>query len=112
MFHCNTRHSYDLNGLKSKFIACRIDQVFLVMSFGCAGLLHENKKKFWKTLIWSENDVIITSSWRHHGVYPIEINLLIMLYLTSKFHVNRINTFGFMERRGGGAFETRSPQAH
>ena len=33
-----------------------------------------------------------------------------MLYLTSKFHVNRINTFGFME--GRGAFEAPpSPQA-
>ena len=31
-----------------------------------------------------------------------------MFYLTSKFHDNRINTFGFME--GGGAFEA-PPQA-
>ena len=30
-------------------------------------------------------------------MYPIEINLLIMFYLTSKFHDNCVNTFGFME---------------
>ena len=30
-------------------------------------------------------------------MYPIEINLLIMFYLTSKFHDNCFNTFGFME---------------
>ena len=30
-----------------------------------------------------------------------------MFYLTSKIHVNRINTFGFME--GGGAFEAPHP---
>ena len=33
-----------------------------------------------------------------------------MFYLTSKFHVNRINSFGFMEG-GGGAFEAPPPQA-
>ena len=33
---------------------------------------------------------------------------MIMLYLTSKFHDNRVNTFGFME--GGGAIEA-PPQA-
>ena len=33
MFHCNTRHSYDLDGLKFKFIVWRIDEVFLVMRF-------------------------------------------------------------------------------
>ena len=33
-----------------------------------------------------------------------------MFYLTSKFHVNRINTFGFMEGGGGGgAFEAPPP---
>ena len=32
-----------------------------------------------------------------------------MFYLTSKFHGNRVNTFGFMEG-GGRAFET-PPQA-
>ena len=26
-----------------------------------------------------------------------------MFYPTSKFHGNRVNTFGFMERRGGGS---------
>ena len=31
-----------------------------------------------------------------------------MLYLTSKFHNNRVNTFGFME--GGGGFKP-PPQA-
>ena len=30
-----------------------------------------------------------------------------MFYLTSKLHVNRVNTFGFME--GGGAFEVHPP---
>ena len=30
-----------------------------------------------------------------------------MFYLTSKFHVSRINTFGF--REGGGAFEALPP---
>ena len=31
MFHCNARHSYDLDGLKSKFIVWHIIQVFLIM---------------------------------------------------------------------------------
>ena len=35
-----------------------------------------------------------------------------MFYLTSKFHVNRINTFGFMEDgEGGGGGFWRPPQA-
>ena len=33
-----------------------------------------------------------------------------MFYLTSKFHDNRVNTFGFMEGGGGGgAFEALPP---
>ena len=56
-----------------------------------------------KTLILGENDVI-------NDVYPISINYLIMFYLTSKLHNNRVNTFGFMEGGGGGgAFEAPSP---
>ena len=32
-----------------------------------------------------------------------------MFYLTSKFHDNRVNNFGFIE--GGGAFKAPPPQA-
>ena len=59
MFHCSTRLSYNVNGLKSKFIAWGIDQVFSILSFRCAVLLHKNKKKILKTLILGENDVIM-----------------------------------------------------
>ena len=34
-----------------------------------------------------------------------------MFYLTSKFHDNRVNTFGFMEGGGGGGLLKPSPQA-
>ena len=30
IFHCNTRHSYDCNGLKFEFAVWHIDQVFLI----------------------------------------------------------------------------------
>ena len=32
------------------------------------------RKNTKKTLIWGENDIIMTSWWRHNDVYPIEIN--------------------------------------
>ena len=83
MFHCNTRHSYYLNGLKSTFIVWRIDQVFVIMSFDCVGFLHKDKKNILKNTDFWKNDVIMTSSRRHHGVYPIVI----------KFHDTRANTF-------------------
>ena len=34
-----------------------------------------------------------------------------MFYITSKFHDNCINTFGFMEGGGGGAFEPPTPRS-
>ena len=60
------------------------------------------RKNTKKTLIFGENNVIMTSLLRHNDVHPIDINELIMFYLTSKFHVNRINTLGFVEGGGGG----------
>ena len=44
---------------------------------------------------------------RHHDVYPIVINEVIMFYLTFKFHDNRVNTFGFMY--GGGLLKPSPP---
>ena len=32
-----------------------------------------------------------------------------MFYLISKFHDDSVNTFGFMEGGGGGAFEANPP---
>ena len=51
--------------------------------------------KNWKTLIWGQNDVIMTSSCRHNSVYVIVVNYVIVLYLTSNFHDNHVNTFGY-----------------
>ena len=94
MFLCNTRHSYSLNGLKSKFICLTywssvFNQRFVAVLAYCTKI-RKNTKKHWF-------GVKMTSWWRHNDVYSIEINLLIMFYQTFKFHVNCINTFGFME---------------
>ena len=74
------------------------DHEFLAVLAFCTKIRKNTKK----TLILGENNVIMTSLLRHIDVYPIDINELIMFYLTSKFHVNRINTLGFVEGGGGG----------
>ena len=48
----------------------------------------------------------MTSSWRHIGVYSIAINKVLMFYLTSKFHDDSVNTFGFIME---GGFEAPPP---
>ena len=48
------------------------------------------------------------SSWSHNEMYPIAINKVRMFYLTTKFHDNCLNTFGFIE---GSPPPPPSPQA-
>ena len=64
MFHYNTRHSYDLNGLKSKCIVWRIDLVFLIMSFWLCWPSAQKEEKVLKNTGLGENDAL----WRHHDV--------------------------------------------
>ena len=54
------------------FLICFNEFIFVFLNYEFLAVLA--LKKILKNTDWGENDVIMTSSRRHNGVYPIEIN--------------------------------------